>query len=240
MRIARFHVPSVALGATNLPPEEAHHARSVLRARVGGSVELFDGRGTIGRGSIRAVERRAVEVHVEQVEQVPDVLPFRLVIAVAMGKAHRQSYLVEKCTELGVSGIWMIRSQRSVAQPGDFAIDKASRRAIEACKQCGRAWTPIIEGPWSIEAALARRSEFARMALTDPDPRAAAFDAFLRALSPAASVLVWIGPEGGWTDAERSQLVAEGATPVQLARTILRTETAAIAACAAAAMLGLP
>lgn len=239
MRLVRFHVQRLRAGRIALPPDEAHHARAVLRSRIGDRVELFDGRGAVGRGTVCAIERHSVEVEVEQVEQVEFDLRHRIVLAVAVGKAHRQSYLVEKCTELGVAGIWTIRSERSVTKPGEFAAEKWAKRAIESCKQCGRAWTPVIDGPFSIEQALARRGEFAAMALADPDEHAIPFDGFLRTLSAGSSILVWIGPEGGWTDAERSKAITGGATSVRLAPAILRTETAAVAACATAAMVSV-
>ncbi len=239
MRTARFHVTRVEAGRIALPSEEAHHARSVLRSHVGDPVELFDGRGAVGRGTICAIERHTVGVEVAHVEHVEFDLRHRIVLAVAVGKAHRQSYLVEKCTELGVARIWAIRSERSVAKPGEFAAEKWSKRAVESCKQCGRAWTPEFDGPFRVEQALARRGDFAAMALADPHEGAIPFDGFLRTLSAGSSVLVWIGPEGGWTEAERSNLIAQGATAVRLAPTILRTETAAVAACATAAMVSL-
>ena len=241
MRTVRFHVTRIERGRIALPPDEAHHARSVLRSRIGDRVELFDGRGAVGRGTICTIERHTVEVEVEveHVEQIEYDLRHRIVLAVAVGKAHRQSYLVEKCTELGAAGIWAIRSERSVTKPGEFAAEKWAKRAIESCKQCGRAWAPEVDGPFRVEQALARRGDFAAMALADPIDRAIPFDGFLRTVSAGSSVLVWVGPEGGWTDAERSNLIANGATAVRLAPTILRTETAAVAACASAAMVSL-
>lgn len=239
MRTARFHVTRIERGRIALPPDEAHHARAVLRSRIGDRVELFDGRGAVGRGIISAIERHSVKVDVEQVEQVEFDLRHRIVLAVAVGKAHRQSYLVEKCTELGVAGIWAIRSERSVTKPGEFAAEKWAKRAIESCKQCGRAWTPVIDGPFDMDQALARRGEFTAMALADPGEQAVPLDGLLRTLRAGSSILVWIGPEGGWTDSERSKVIAGGATTVRLAPTILRTETAAVAACATAAMVSL-
>lgn len=237
MSRTRLFCPQLVPGPLPLLPEEAHHAAGVLRCRPGQEVILFDGHGGEAHGRIAEISRRLVVVEAGPVNRFPYDSDWRLVIAVVMGKAHRQSYLVEKCTELGAAAIWPVHGDRSVTRPGDAAAEKWSRRAIEAAKQSGRRWVTRVESPQTLAQVLARYGEFAATALADLQPGVLPFLELLKAQPLDASVLVLIGPEGGWSDAERTSARDAGAVQVGLSATVLRTETAAVAACAAAALL---
>jgi len=198
---------------------------------------LFDGVGHEAVGVIVRIQRRALHVEVQRIIQRPFELSRKITLAVAMGRAHRQSYLVEKCTELGVAAIWPIMADRSVTRPGGPAVDKWQRRAIEAAKQSGRAWVPRIADSQTLAAALQRTGEFDASSVALPDPHLTSVGAFLALQRAGSAVLVWVGPEGGWSEDERQSLIQSGAVPTSLSPTVLRTETAAVAVCAAAAML---
>jgi 16S rRNA (uracil1498-N3)-methyltransferase len=156
-----------------------------------------------------------------------------------MAKTHRQGYLIEKCTELGVAAIWPIVAERSVTRPSEVAVEKWSRRAIEAAKQAERAWTPFVANPVNFAEAVLRVGEFAVAAIADPDERAVAFQSLLMSQRTGSAILVFVGPEGGWSEAERNMAFSNGITTVRLAPTVLRVETAAIAVCAAASLLSV-
>lgn len=115
-------------------------------------------------------------------------------------------------------------------------VDKWSRRAIEAAKQSGRAWVPTIAVPQRFLESIDRIGEFDAASLTHPDPALMPFDAFLASGPVGRSVLVWVGPEGGWSEAEYDRAIDAGAVLTTLGPTVLRTETAAVAVCAAAAL----
>lgn len=240
MSRTRLFCPTLAPGSLTLPPEEAHHAAGVLRCRMGDEVILFDGRGGEALAQIREISRRCVTVETGPVRRFTFDCDWRLTVAVVMGKAHRQSYLVEKCTELGAASIWPVRSERSVTRPGDSAAEKWSRRAIEAAKQSGRRWVPQVDPPHTLSEVLRRMGEFAAVAIADVQSQTRPFAELLKATARDASLLVLIGPEGGWSQAERAEAKETGAVAVSLAPTVLRTETAAVAACAAAALLSQP
>ncbi len=210
---------------------------------------LFDGAGGEAAGVLQRVDRRRAQVVVGRVTRRPFELAHRLTLAVAMGRTHRQGYLVEKCTELGAAAIWPIVAARSVAKPDKDAVAKWSRRAIEAAKQSGRAWVPEIAAPMEFAELLRRVDEFDVVAVADPCSsswrgRCAVipFDEFVAASPADGTILALVGPEGGWSDDERTQLqvermtAAKRPTVVSLGPTILRTETAAVALCAAVAM----
>lgn len=232
----RFFHPRLTEGIVELAPEEAHHAVTALRAREGDEVILFDGSGHEAVGRIARIRRRGVQVDVGEIKTFPFDLTRRITLAVAPVKAHRQSYLVEKCTELGVAAIWPIATERSVVKPAAATIAKWRRRAIEAAKQSGRRWLPVIEESQSFDVCVARFGAFDIVAMTDVGGSACSFQSFLSGIPEAAAVLVLIGPEGGWVARERESTRAAGAHAVSLSPTVLRVETAAVTVCAAAAL----
>lgn len=236
MRSHRLYCPELREPTVALSPEESHHAATALRLSAGDDVILFNGAGTEANGLITRVTRKRVDVEVSRVKQVPFELTCRLTLGVAMGRAHRQGYLVEKCTELGVAAIWPLIAERSTVRPGAAAVTRWTRRAIEAAKQSQRAWVPVIEAPATVKATIARAAGFDVKAIADVGAAAIAFPTLLARNRHARSMLILVGPEGGWSDAERRQAVGAGLLETGLGPTILRSETAAVAACAGVAM----
>lgn len=239
MAHCRFHCPAITTGTLLLSPEESRHAIATLRVKPGDPVVLFDGAGTQADGRVSRIDRGRLEVAVGHVTRVPFDLSLRITLAVAMPKTHRQGYLVEKCTELGVAAIWPLVTTRGVAMPGTAALTKWRRRAIEAAKQSGRAWVPSIGDAQSLERTLDRTAKFDGAAVTDVSTSALGLDRLFAERGSSGDWLILVGPEGGWTDEERVHAREAGALSVRLAPTILRTETAAVAVCVAAAMAAL-
>lgn len=237
MSSPRLFCPTLTTGLIALSPEERHHATAVLRVSVGDELTLFDGQGMVGVGRIERADRNAVDVLVQQVERRPFDGTWQLTLAVAMPRTHRQAYLVEKCTELGAAAIWPIRTERGVAKPGPTAVARLRRRAVEAAKQSNRAWIPRIADPQTFEQSADRLGEFDGAAVMHPHAPDATLASWLAATPTGSSVLVWIGPEGGWTESELRRAREVGAVVTGLGPTLLRTETAAVAVCAAATLL---
>ncbi|HNQ24992.1 MAG TPA: RsmE family RNA methyltransferase [Phycisphaerae bacterium] len=239
MRIPRLYCPDLAAGSPSLPVEEVHHAASVLRARPGEPVVLFDGEGHEARAVFERVGSRRVEVRIEERMSRPFDLPCRLTLAVAMPKQHRQGYLIEKCTELGVAGIWPITTAHSCVMPRGEASAKWFRRGVEAAKQCGRAWVPQVERPQTFAGAWSRRSEFDTVVMLGQHETARSLADWCRTHGNLDAVLAWIGPEGGWTEEELSAAAEANVPLVHLGPLVLRTETAAIAFCAGVGLLSV-
>jgi len=235
MSACRLYCSELALGAVSLSEEEAHHAATVRRLKTGDEVIVFDGAGREGIGRLSSVKRRGVTVEIERIVERPFDLAHRLTLAVAMPKAQRAGYLIEKCTELGVDEIWPILTERSVARPGPSTIGKWSRRAVEAAKQSNRAWVPKIRTAMDFADTLRCVDSFHSVYVADTADTAAPWPTIVTELPVSCSILVCIGPEGGWTPAEREAAASAGNVSVRLGPTVLRTETAAIAACAAVA-----
>lgn len=207
-----------------LDDEESRHVQvrrvTDLAACVG-----YDGAGTVADGQL--VRRgRAWAMRVDRVTSVPR--PTTLVVAVGAGDKDRFLWLAEKACELTVSRIIPLETerQRNVENRVRGAtLDKARRRATEACKQCGNAWAPVIDDVTPLEQ-IDRTTASIRWLL------AAAEGKPVDDLD--AGPVGWIvGPEGGLTPHEISYCRdALHATPTWLAPSVLRFETAAIAAAA--------
>lgn len=223
-----FHAegPLEAGRATELPEAAAHHAR-VKRLAVGDAVRLTDGAGRVAEGTIARIARAAVEVAVASVRDVPR--PGPLVLYAPVGDRDRMLWLAEKATELGITE-WrpvVFQRSRSVSPRGEgpaFAA-KVRARMIAAVEQSGGAWLPDVHPETDVEGAADAAGPPARYLL---DAAGGRFDA--RGARAGAAVV--LGPEGGMLPAERERFVAAGWRPVTIAASILRFETAGIAAVA--------
>jgi 16S rRNA (uracil1498-N3)-methyltransferase len=239
----RFYCPDFDVASTVVALDEAQaaHARRVLRLQPGDAVELFDGRGRVAIGTVASLQGRVL-IEITRTLTVPPLKP-TLELAVALPKAGRADDMVNQLVQLGVDRLLPLRTARGTVDPRDAKIERFERIVIEACKQCGRADLMTIDGPTELAAALqidpgaSGRGGDLRLvaALNVPSGLAAAraTPAVLdERLTAAARVRVFIGPEGGWTDAELKQLIAGGCLTWQLGPHTLRIATAAAAAAA--------
>jgi 16S rRNA (uracil1498-N3)-methyltransferase len=203
---------------------ERHHLK-VRRARDGEKVRLLDGRGGAGEGTLVGHPSDGM-VLVSAINVVP--VPVTRGIAVAAGDRDRFAWLVEKAAELGVTDLIPLETERTAgvaSRVREQHIERFQRRALEAIKQSGAAWAPVVHPPLTVGDLATSRSEGIRW-LADPG---GATPAMIPVAAPAWTA---VGPEGGFTDAERATLERAGWTPVRLGRHILRFETAAVVAAA--------
>ncbi|MFM2090376.1 MAG: hypothetical protein RLZZ127_865 [Planctomycetota bacterium] len=209
----------LAAGEVVVADDEAHHALGVLRLRPGDAVRAADGAGLVGHASVVAVERRSLRLLVDAVHAPPEPRTSLLTVALAAPKGDRAGDAVRALTELGVGAIWFIACERGEREP---SLERMGRIAREALKQCRRSRLPALRAGVGIHALTALGPA---LRLMDPQGGPAEPGA-------PARVTVAIGPEGGFTDAERTALLAGGGVAVRLAAPILRIETAACAAAA--------
>jgi len=224
-------------GSLGLASEESHHGIKVLRLRLGDPLVLFDGVGGEAAAVVLRIERRGLFVTAGTPTTRPFDLSRRLTLAVALPKVPHQSALFEKCTELGVAAIRPIHAERSVFRPGDEASRKWARWMIEAARQSRRAWVPEILEPMTFQESLCKAGEFDAAAIAHPHGFSEPFREWIAACVPGSSIIVWIGPEGGWTADELDAAARAGIRRTRLSPTILRTETAAMAVCVLTAAL---
>lgn len=207
-------------GFVELDDEESHHLQ-VRRIREGERCIALDGAGAVIEGPLQRGMRRW-QVAIETLTlHAP---PAGTVLAVAAGDRDRFLLLAEKAAELGVTRIvpLVTARQRSVeTRLREVALDRVARRAREACKQSGTPWIPEVDPIRPLEDLVAGSGWFVAAQGGAPCPTIAADE-----------VASWlIGPEGGWTEAE-DEFIRDtlGAIAVGFAPSILRFETAAIAA----------
>ncbi len=227
----RILVPQAIVGRIDLAGPQAHHLRDVLRLPAGEIVEVFDETGASGRGRIASVTPAGVSVEVDE------ITPARanglyLTIAAAVPKAARADWMIEKLSELGVDALVPLSTRRSVVLPrGLGKLDRWRRLAAESAEQSARTGVmriePLTELPVIIERAKSAGGALWHLSLDeDAVP-------ILQLISPLPGTLtVFVGPEGGWTTEESDAFRAAQIVPVRLTRTILRVETAAVAAAA--------
>jgi 16S rRNA (uracil1498-N3)-methyltransferase len=211
----------------SLDENEVHHLR-VRRAKDRESVELLDGAGLRGTGRLVQSGRQwMVEVRTAERQARPP----ELTLAVAAGDRERFSWMVEKTVELGVTEIIPLVTARSAGvatRLKDAHLRRLRRLTVEALKQCGAAWAPLVEQPVGLE-------EFVRRPLTGTGWLADEAAAPVPPTLDDGPLVVVVGPEGGLTDGERAALIGAAYLPVALGSHTLRFETAALAAAAAAA-----
>ena len=209
----------LAAGPLVIEDDEAHHGISVLRLREGDALRVADGAGLRGEATVTAVERRRIHLVVEGVHAPAEPRASLVTVALAAPKGDRAGDAVRALTELGVGAIWFVACERGEREP---SLERMGRIAREALKQCRRARLPVLRVGVPV-AELAALGPTLR--LMDPAGGAAWPG------EPAPAVLA-VGPEGGFTDGERSTILAGGGVAVRLAAPILRIETAACAAAA--------
>jgi 16S rRNA (uracil1498-N3)-methyltransferase len=143
----------------------------------------------------------------------------------ATPKGPRAAELIEQLSQVGAAAWRPLMTERGVVDPGDVKVERLRRVALESAKQCGRAWVMEIGDPSPLDAALGAGDE--------PVVVADAAGGRYRPAAGAASVRVLIGPEGGWSDAERVAIcAAPGITFASFGPHVMRIETAAVAAAA--------
>jgi 16S rRNA (uracil1498-N3)-methyltransferase len=226
-----YYFPALASaeGTATLAGDEGHHAGGARRLAVGDDIWLFDGHGTVGRAKISAIDRRksVLQAIIDECRVVPAPRP-RIELACALPKGERQSILLEMATQLGINTFWPLQCGRSIVKPGINASRRWQRICVEACKQSRRPHLPVIHEPVRPEAAA---MEYAIWVAHPPATARTLQDliSVVRTDVPTRAILLVVGPEGGFTDAEVSSLAASGAQTVSLGLAILRIETAAIA-----------
>jgi 16S rRNA (uracil1498-N3)-methyltransferase len=227
----RFFVDRIHDDRAELTGDDARHLARVLRAEVGQQYELSDNQRAFLAEIAQIGSQRVTFRIVEPI--APEPPSPEITIFAALIKFDRFEWLVEKATELGVARIVPVDADRTEEGLARAAkrVDRWRKIARESSQQARRIRIPEIAAPATFDAAVSDSTP-ARFFLEE-QPGA---DPLLRALpavrTPADTIAILTGPEGGWTDRERALAVRSGWKPVSLGRQILRAETAAIAALA--------
>lgn len=204
-------------GEIVLNPEEVRHLKA-QRLKTKDKVSIFDGKGKVAVAElVEEGKAKLLEAH-----EMPKN-EFSLIIAVAVPKGDRADWMLQKLTELGVSTIIPIKTERAVVLPREAKQERWQRILIEACKQSKQAWIPSLRPLSTIDDALKEQAKLKILLDQAGKP-------ILNVLQEKPeSVLALIGPEGGFTGEEKARLQKAGCVPASLGKSILRIETAAIA-----------
>ena len=232
MALRRIFVESIPGGRATVTGERAHHLHRVARLRAGELVEISDCR----RAFLAEVERsRAGEVAFLIREELDAPAPaVKITVGLAIFKFARMELAIEKATELGAAVILPVdaeRSDKGLVQGAHKRHERWQKIAEEAAGQSRRLAPPEVRRPAGFAEALAGAEEGLRLFLDTGSPLMK--DVLAAGLDPAAppgEATLLIGPDGGWSDAERAAARQAGFRAAGLGQGILRAETAAVAA----------
>jgi 16S rRNA (uracil1498-N3)-methyltransferase len=211
-----------------LDPSQSRHVERVLRLQPGAELEVFDGRGSRWPARIEAPGVLRLGARQEAETGVADVW-----LAQSLVKGEKLDFVVQKATELGATRVVPLAAERSVVRLDEDRGEKRAARlrriAHEAARQCGRSDVPAVDAPQTLAALgeLLQADPERRGVLLDPEETTVRLS---QAARGTLRLLLAVGPEGGFSPAEREQAVAAGFVPVGLGRLVLRTETAGLAA----------
>ena len=215
-----------------LTGDHAVHLVRVLRAHVGEKFDIVTGN-CVRRGRISKITEQRVEFELE--EEIAGTSIPKITLLLAIFKFDRMEWAIEKVTELGVSRIVPVIASRTDAHLASAAhkrVERWERIARQASEQSRRSKAPEMAGPVKLVEAMDQASPL-RFVLAETEREQSLKDA-LRAHPGIAELSLAVGPEGGWTTDELSRFKESEWIPASLGNTVLRAETAAIAATAIA------
>ncbi len=216
----------------SLTGEHANHLQRVLRARVGQQFDIVAG-SVVRRGQIVTVSDNRIDF--DLAEEVPTVSLPNLTLLLAIFKFDRMEWAIEKCTELGVNKIVPVIARRTevhLVSASTKRMERWSRIAAQAAEQSRRSAVPQIVAPMKLVDAATLPGAL-KVLLSESEQELQLRD-LLAQNSLAEETLLAVGPEGGWTDDELNLFRRNNWISASLGPTILRAETAAIAATALA------
>lgn len=233
--MARFSISreSVQSGVATLAGEELHHMKRVLRLRPGDRVTLFDDCGWEHVGVIQSYGPREGKIEILESYEPERESFLEITLAQSVGKGNKMDGVIEKATELGVRTIVPVSSLHTVPR---FNLEKVEGRgarwrkiALSAAKQSGRTRVPEILDPVTFGDLARQPASYDLKLLFWERAEANPLRLLKERQNDLRSVLLVIGPEGGFAPEEAALALNHGFQAVTLGKRILRTETAALA-----------
>lgn len=211
------------------------HLRASLRVRTGERIWTADDRRRQRYlVEVTYADRRSLRGRViERLTAPPPSTP-RILLAQALLKGERMEWVIQKATELGVTGILPLITEQTIVRPkqgrSGSRRERWQRIALEAAQQSERWEVPPVEAPRPVMEFFLDPSPVALKLILRERSRAQSLRAVSLPSSPADTIALAVGPEGGWRDEELDRAQTGGFLPVALGDRILRAETAALAA----------
>jgi 16S rRNA (uracil1498-N3)-methyltransferase len=206
----------------------SHYISTVMRVTEGQLTELFNGRDGVFAARLTDAHRKRCQLVCERLV-APQEIPPDVWLCAALLKKARIDWTAEKCCELGAARFVPVITRRTIVDRPNR--DRLRAHMVEAAEQCGRSFVPPVDEPVSLSQLLANLGQDRRLVFLDEAGGAPALAALLTARSWTGGWALLIGPEGGFDDAEREQLIQHPqALRLSLGPRILRADTAAAAA----------
>ncbi|MCI9603578.1 MAG: 16S rRNA (uracil(1498)-N(3))-methyltransferase [Ruminococcus sp.] len=210
---------------------DVNHIKNVLRMKPGDQVMVSDGEGMQYLCALETFDTGRVWLEIVDTWEENRELSSKICLFQGLPKSDKMELIIQKATELGVYELVPMVTGRTVVKLDEKKAEKKNARwnaiAESAAKQSGRSLIPRVTGVMTFSEALAYAKELDVLLI--PYEKAEGMEATRRAIEgiyPGQSVGIFIGPEGGFEEAEVEQAMEKGAAPVTLGRRILRTETA--------------
>lgn len=209
------------------------HLRDSLRITVGETLWFGNGQGSRYRAEITDVSKRAVTGQILETIQEPPRRTPRLILGQSLLKGEKMDWVVQKAVELGVDELVPVESRHSVVQLRadrvDHQLTRWQRIAVEAAQQSEQWRLPTITAPQSLAALLKNRATGTATLMLAERRDGKSLQTVSLPNEPTGSVLMLIGPEGGWSKEEMDLVEQAGIQSITLGPHILRAETAALA-----------
>jgi len=216
-----------------LSAAQAHYVARVLRLQAGDIIAAFDGAGHEWRLRLTRVSGKQVQADIIASQLADTTALAPVILGQALPKSAKMDVIVEKCSELGLTTLVPLYTERTVVRETPERLPtrlaRWQRIAEAAAKQCGRHTLLDVQAPQSLGDFCRHYHPIAAKILCWEGERQGGVRQLLESLRDAGSYVVLIGPEGGWTNAEVELARTHGFVPVSLGPRVLRTETAAIA-----------
>lgn len=234
MRKHRFFVAEqLTVGSNvNLPAEISHYISRVLRLKTDDIIYVFNNSGFEFTAAIHSLTKNTVSINI--INAMPDTQesPLKINLAQVIAKGEKMDLVIQKATELGVTTITPLFSERTVvkkiAEKSEHKLEHWQKIAIAASCQCWRNYVPVINQPQALNSWLQQSNITSTKLILTPSNKTQQ----LKNLNPAQEITLLIGPEGGFSDTEINTAQDHNFLPISLGPRILRTETAGIAAIA--------
>jgi 16S rRNA (uracil1498-N3)-methyltransferase len=223
MRLHRFYTKQKLEKGQDITLSDVglvHQLRSVFRFQPGDSVILFDGDGYDYVSEIVSIARSEAVLHVTQQNENTVRPVMKLTLAVSMIKKDNFEWVVQKATELGISEIVPLISERS--EKKGWNRERAEKILIEACEQSGRSDVPLLGELTTLSEYMSKEKRKVVVFHTEGDRFA--YDG-----KSHEEIVALVGPEGGWSEKEVEMFRERGYSIMKLSTPVLRAETAAIA-----------
>ncbi len=209
------------------------HLRDSLRVTIGETVWFGNGNGTRYRAEIADVSKHAIAAHIVETIQEPPRCTPRLILGQSLLKGEKMDWVIQKTTELGVTEIMPIESRHGVVQLKAERVDNQLARwqriALEAAQQSEQWRAPKIARPRPLSELLADHATSTTILMLAERQGGKNLQTIGLPQGTDSSVLVLVGPEGGWSREEITTAQQVGVETLTLGQHILRSETAAIA-----------